>query len=78
MLNEVTRFGEFNGKNDMYDPTQMFRQNACRAITRVEHLQETLAKEKERLKNYLTNHGRAIRSIKLRRLDLMQKDETEQ
>lgn len=76
MLNEVMRFGEFQGKNDMYDPTQMFRQNACKAITRVETLQKALSQEKERLKNYLTNHGKAIRSFKLHRAEAQA--ETEQ
>lgn len=67
MLYEVTRFGEFNGKNDMYDPTQMFRQNVCKAIMRVENLEAALQKEREMLDNYLKGHGKAIESIKRQR-----------
>lgn len=67
MLYEVTRFGEFNSKNDMYDPTQMFRQNVCKAIMRVENLEAALKKEQKMLANYLKGHGKAIQSIKKQR-----------
>ena len=67
MLYEVTRFGEFNGNNDMYDPTGMFRQNVCKAVIRVEAIQTALKEEQARLERYLAGHGKAIQSIKRQR-----------
>jgi len=76
MLYEVMRFGKYQNQNDTYDPTQMFRQNANRALQRVKALQSALAQERAHLKNYLFNHGKAIQSFKIHRAE--PKDETEQ
>ena len=67
MLNEVLRFGLETGQDDKYDPTQMFRQNVNHAINRKNNLKKALIKEKNRLINYIANHGKAIQSIKLHR-----------
>lgn len=64
LLDEVTRFGEFRGCEDMYDPTHMFRQNVIKAITRVETLEEAIKKEEKILHNYLEGQDRALDSVK--------------
>lgn len=64
LLCEVTRFGEYQGAEDMYDPTHMFRQNIIKALDRVDALKEAIKKEKKILHNYLEGQSRALDSIK--------------